>query len=184
MSNGARHKRVFRELTGFTQNTDATIPQDWNISLVNEDNIFEWKATSAGPDNTSYKHGIFEVNIKFGTEYPFKPPTVVFRSKMFHPNIASDGRICLDTLGTAWTPAMTVKVVLFSLMVLLQEPNNETQYYKKLKGIEREKLIIESVWKNGNVNSKFEGEFEQKLIETGFKVNDKLKKVNDVYFFK
>ena len=161
-------------------------------SLVNEDNIFEWKATSAGPDNTSYKHGIFEVNIKFGTEYPFKPPTVVFRSKMFHPNIASDGRICLDTLGTALTPAITVRVVLFSLMVLLQEPNDETQYYKKLKGIEREKLILESVWKNGNINSKFEEEFEQKLIETGFnsgfrgalKINDKLKKVNDVYFFK
>ena len=63
-------KRLLRELNEFTQKTDTTIPPDWNISLVNEDNMFEWKATFAGPDNTSYKYGIFEVNIKFGTEYP------------------------------------------------------------------------------------------------------------------
>jgi len=100
MSHGARHKRVFRELAGFTNKTDATIPEDWQISLVNEDNIFEWKATFAGPDNTAYKYGIFEVNIKFGTQYPFKPPTVLFRSKMFHPNISSNGGICLTTLSS------------------------------------------------------------------------------------
>ena len=80
-------KRLSRELNEFKQKTDATIPQDWNISLVNEDNMFEWKATFAGPDNTSYKYGIFEVNIKFPDNYPFKPPKVVFKSKMFHPNI-------------------------------------------------------------------------------------------------
>ena len=166
-------KRLLRELNEFTQKTDTTIPPDWNISLVNEDNMFEWKATFAGPDNTSYKYGIFEVNIKFPDNYPFKPPKVVFISKMFHPNIMDDGgRILLDTLGEAWSPAVSVKILLFSLMVLLQDPNDETDYYKNLKGMEREKLIIESVLKNGNINSKFEEEFEQKLIETGLKVND------------
>ena len=58
---------------------------------------------------------------------------------------------------------------------------NITKNWKELR---ERNWIVESVWKNGNINSKFEEEFEQKLIETGFKVNDKLKKVNDVYFFK
>ena len=64
---------------------------------------------------------------------------------------------------------MTVKVILFSLMILLQEPNDESHYFKQLKGAAREKCILESVMKNGIINSKFKDEFEQKLIESGLK---------------
>ena len=42
--------------------------------------------------------GTFKLTIEFTEEYPNKPPTVRFVSKMFHPNVYADGGICLDIL--------------------------------------------------------------------------------------
>ncbi|MBN3287060.1 UBE2A enzyme, partial [Polyodon spathula] len=45
-----------------------------------------WNAVIFGPEGTPFEDGTFKLTIEFTEEYPNKPPTVRFVSKMFHPN--------------------------------------------------------------------------------------------------
>jgi ubiquitin-conjugating enzyme (huntingtin interacting protein 2) len=80
-------------------------------------------ASFPGPPDTPYEGGTYRVDIKIPTEYPFRPPIMQFKTKLWHPNVSSQtGAICLDTLGTAWSPVLTIKSALLSLQSLLSTP--------------------------------------------------------------
>lgn len=87
------------------------------------DNLFEWEAIILGPIGTPYEGGVFYLNISIPSNYPFKPPTVIFKTKIYHPNINSSGSICLDILKTQWSPALTISKILLSICSLLADPN-------------------------------------------------------------
>ncbi|XP_056098742.1 ubiquitin-conjugating enzyme E2 B isoform X2 [Rhinichthys klamathensis goyatoka] len=53
-----------------------------------ENNIMLWNAVIFGPVGTPFEDGTFKLVIEFSEEYPNKPPTVRFISKMFHPNVS------------------------------------------------------------------------------------------------
>jgi len=86
-------------------------------------NLFEWKAVILGPIATPYEGGIFHLDISIPSNYPFKPPSVIFKTKIYHPNINSAGSICLDILKTQWSPALTISKILLSICSLLSDPN-------------------------------------------------------------
>jgi ubiquitin-conjugating enzyme E2 D/E len=111
-------KRLNKELAELKKNG---IP---NISAgPSSDNIFEWVAIIEGPIGTPYEGGIFNLNISIPTNYPFKPPIVIFTTKIYHPNINSTGSICLDILKNQWSPALTISKILLSICSLLSDPN-------------------------------------------------------------
>eukprot|EP00794_Sanderia_malayensis_P012679 gene12679-13980_t len=88
-----------------------------------ESDLFKWQAMILGPPDSPYTGGIFYLDIQFPTDYPFKPPKVAFNTKIYHPNINSNGSICLDILRSQWSPALTVSKVLLSILALLCDPN-------------------------------------------------------------
>ena len=63
-----------------------------------EDNILNWDVLLYGPQDTIWEGAIFRLSLEFTEDYPNKPPTVKFRTNIFHPNIYNDGSICLDIL--------------------------------------------------------------------------------------
>lgn len=87
------------------------------------DDMFHWKATILGPDDTPYSGGCFHLTIHFPTDYPFRSPKVAFSTKIYHPNITEKGIISLDLLWDHWSPALTISKVLLSICCLLSNPN-------------------------------------------------------------
>ena len=72
-------------------------------------------------------------------DYPLNPPKMRFISKIFHPNIYPDGRVCIsilhapgddplgyETSSERWSPVQSVEKVLLSVMSMLAEPNCES----------------------------------------------------------
>ncbi|XP_048191938.1 ubiquitin-conjugating enzyme E2 D4-like isoform X1 [Perognathus longimembris pacificus] len=110
--------RLQRELLELSQDP----PAHCSAGPVEED-IFHWQATIIGPENSPYQGGVFFLSIEFPRDYPFEPPKVSFITKIYHPNISRTGSICLDILGSEWSPALTVSKILLSICSLLCDPN-------------------------------------------------------------
>ena len=65
-------------------------------------------ATNIFKGDSPFQGGVFFLAIHFPTDYPFKPPKVNFTTRIYHPNINSNGSICLDILRDQWSPALTI----------------------------------------------------------------------------
>lgn len=87
------------------------------------DNLYEWLSTIFGPAGSCYENGIFYLEIHFSSDYPFKPPKVTFKTRIYHCNVNSQGGICLDILKDNWSPALTISKVLLSICSLLNDCN-------------------------------------------------------------
>eukprot|EP00295_Goniomonas_pacifica_P022738 CAMPEP_0175943618 /NCGR_PEP_ID=MMETSP0108-20121206/25660_1 /TAXON_ID=195067 ORGANISM="Goniomonas pacifica, Strain CCMP1869" /NCGR_SAMPLE_ID=MMETSP0108 /ASSEMBLY_ACC=CAM_ASM_000204 /LENGTH=174 /DNA_ID=CAMNT_0017268617 /DNA_START=10 /DNA_END=534 /DNA_ORIENTATION=+ len=111
-------KRLNKEL----QDLAASPPENCSAGPVGED-FFKWQATIMGPGDSPYAGGVFFLTISFPSDYPFKPPKVMFQTKIFHPNVNQQGNICLDILKDQWSPALTISKVLLSICSLLTDPN-------------------------------------------------------------
>uniref|UniRef100_A0A1I7S3W5 E2 ubiquitin-conjugating enzyme n=3 Tax=Bursaphelenchus TaxID=6324 RepID=A0A1I7S3W5_BURXY len=111
-------KRIQKEL----QDLGRDPPAQCSAGPVGDD-LFHWQATIMGPPESPYQGGVFFLTIHFPTDYPFKPPKVSFTTRIYHPNINSNGSICLDILRSQWSPALTISKVLLSICSLLCDPN-------------------------------------------------------------
>jgi ubiquitin-conjugating enzyme E2 D/E len=111
-------KRIQRELLEFQK--DA--PENCSAGPRGE-NIYVWDALIIGPSDSPYAGGMFKLEIHFANDYPFKPPKIIFLTKIYHPNISPSGSICLDILKDKWSPALTISKVLLSISSLLTDPN-------------------------------------------------------------
>ncbi|ERE89664.1 ubiquitin-conjugating enzyme E2 D3-like protein [Cricetulus griseus] len=94
-------KRINKELSDLARDP----PAQCSAGPVGDD-MFHWQATIMGPTTPSN-------HLR----------QVAFTTRIYHPNINSNGSICLDILRSQWSPALTISKVLLSICSLLCDPN-------------------------------------------------------------
>ncbi|XP_016304889.1 ubiquitin-conjugating enzyme E2 D2-like [Sinocyclocheilus anshuiensis] len=111
-------KRIHKELHDLGRDP----PAQCSAGPVGDD-MFHWQATIMGPVSIYFLCFLYMILLIYKYRYPFKPPKVAFTTRIYHPNINSNGSICLDILRSQWSPALTISKVLLSICSLLCDPN-------------------------------------------------------------
>lgn len=88
-------------------------------------NVLVWRVLFL-PETPPYNLKAFNLRISFPGDYPLKPPTVTFTTRIYHPNVDSDGQICLPIISKDnWKPYFRAYQVLEALNVLVNTPDLE-----------------------------------------------------------
>ena len=81
-----RTRRVAKEVADIHSDTISKI----TVSPAgNGDDMMHLKGSFKGPPGTAYEGGSYTIDIKIPNDYPFRPPTMKFDTKVWHPNISS-----------------------------------------------------------------------------------------------
>ncbi|OJD25188.1 hypothetical protein ACJ73_03448 [Blastomyces percursus] len=114
-------KRIAKEFNELMESPPAGI----SVTLANGSDLYNWKVHMQGPESSPYNGGNFIINLSLPNDYPFKPPTVSFDTKIYHPNVTNDdkGSMCLGMLKSdEWKPSSRIAAVLEFARQLLVEP--------------------------------------------------------------
>ena len=126
------------------------------IGNIEDDSYDHWRVSLIGPKDTSYKGGLFYLEIHFPPDYPNKAPEVYFITPIYHLNVnpcapkkegdESLGHICISTLKW-WKPEYKIREVLLNIYSLFYMANvscpygiNRAQEYKEDRDTYEEKV--------------------------------------------
>ena len=154
------NKRLLRELQ-----TIVKEPNYYYSCYPKEENLLIWDFCMIGPPDSLYEYGTFNGIIEFTNMYPNKPPTVIF-SNILHPNIYTDGKVCISILHEGvdvsgyendyerWNPSHSINTIMLSIMSMLSSPNFDSPANVDAKilwqdNIEEYRKIIYKMVKNG-----------------------------------
>jgi ubiquitin-conjugating enzyme E2 D/E len=123
--NFRRVSNELKEITDYINSESIDTHRFVSINTIN-DNLFNMEVCFLGPKDSHYEESINLITINIPKEYPHKSPNMKFQNKIYHPNISTDGSICLDILKDNWKPIYTLRTVIMSLMSLLSDPNPDS----------------------------------------------------------
>ena len=102
------------------------------VGLPDPSNIFKWRLSLLGPQDTPYAGGMFFLSVEFPDNYPKSKPEVRFTNKIYHLNVSpSNGHICISTLNS-WKPKTPMVDVISAIFALFYSQNPGSPYDGKM----------------------------------------------------
>ena len=126
-------RRIREELKKLTKDS-LTCYSCFTVGFSDEDNPFEWKGSIIGPEDTSYKGGLFYFKIIFPDNYPNSRPEIDFLTPIYHLNVKFFvdssfplGHINLNTID-CWQSSFSMREIILEIFYLLSNNNPESPY--------------------------------------------------------
>ncbi|CAL0323793.1 unnamed protein product [Lupinus luteus] len=123
MSGGVARGRLAAERKAWRQNHPHGFVAKPDIGLDGSVDLMKWKCFIPGKDGTEWEKGHYPITLVFNENYPSQAPMCKFPYGFLHPNVYTDGRVCLSILDHDWKPEITVKQILVGIQILLNDPN-------------------------------------------------------------
>ena len=142
---------IKKEFQDLNRNPMASI--GFSVGLPDENNLFEWRCTLMGPQDSPYKNGLFYLRVLFPNDYPQSRPEVRFITPIYHVNINDAvhygpeidplGHVCINTINN-WKPTLTMRQVFTDIFALFYLGNPKNPFSQTMKDeLENKKDLYE-----------------------------------------
>ena len=81
-----RTRRIAKEIADIRADASSQITAE---PVGGDGDITHLRGSFPGPPGTPYEGGTYKIDIRIPTEYPFRPPSMKFETKVWHPNVSS-----------------------------------------------------------------------------------------------
>jgi len=99
-----------------------------SMGLVSHDDILltDWNGSILGPHGSIFDNRLYELRISCGPDYPSKPPSVRFASRINLPHVNQSTGVVEASLPVfqTWSRSGTIESVLVALRTLMSTPQN------------------------------------------------------------
>jgi len=109
-------KRITRELRDLSKHESKY----WTLSPV-DDSLRLWSGEIHNLDDKKHRCRKYRLTITIPEDFPFRYPTVKFIDRIRCENVYEDGILCLDILGSQWSPSFTLPLLMESIVSVLTD---------------------------------------------------------------
>ncbi|KAH7423908.1 hypothetical protein KP509_12G080300 [Ceratopteris richardii] len=103
--------------------SELNLSKTTSISFPNgKDDLLNFEITIR-PDEGYYMGGTFVFSFNISPIYPHEAPKVKCKTKVYHPNIDLEGKVCLNILREDWKPVLSINSIIYGLQYLFLDPN-------------------------------------------------------------
>ena len=132
--------KLSKELPEIKNDILISVPQARLILNKDNKDIMNFEVEYTPDEDSLWFGGKYLFSFHFPDNYPFIPPKVVCKTKIYHPNIDFDGNVCLNILREDWNPTLTGSNAITGVYILFEEPNPNDPLNQEAAQLMRENL--------------------------------------------
>ena len=103
---------------------EIDLPPHAKINFPEEGKLMKFEvAIDLSKEDCHWKGGKYKFTVTVPYNYPHEAPKVHCDTPIYHPNIDTQGNVCLNILRQDWKPVLGVNPVILGLIFLFIEPN-------------------------------------------------------------